>query len=107
MELEQMQGIQPGIYHRYGVLDDNDDDDDDEEEQRARDRREKFMMEAEYSSGAYSSVLVAAMANMGIQDNNGSSGSSGADEGQQEGEQQGGQEGQGIGNWSLLAHPGE
>ena len=101
-----MQGIQPGIYHRYGVLDDNDDDDDDEEEQRARDRRDKFMMEAEYSSGAYSSVLVAAMANMGIQDNTGSSSSS-PDEGQQESEQQGGPSGQGIGNWSLLAHPGE
>jgi hypothetical protein len=57
--LEQMQGMPPGMYHRYGVLDDMEDEEDDSTEHIG-----------EYnSSGVYSTdMLVADMAGLGVND---------------------------------------
>lgn len=98
--LEQIQGVPPGMYHRYGVLDDMDDDEDEEHV-------------GDFSnSGSYNAdMLVAGMAGLGVDDPSeavqlpstsgpGASGSGETEATAQEG-------GASISNWSLLAHPGE
>jgi hypothetical protein len=97
--LEQIQGMPPGMYHRYGVLDDMDDD---EDEPSREDMGDGFG-----SSGAYNAdMLVAGMAGLGVSDAaEGGEQPGGAEEGAG-GSEEGGA-GRGIGNWSLLAHPGE
>jgi hypothetical protein len=96
--LEQIQGMPPGMYHRYGVLDDMDDD---EDEPSREDMADGFG-----GSGAYNAdMLVAGMAGLGVSDAaEGGEQPSGAEEGAA-GSEEGGA-GRGIGNWSLLAHPG-
>jgi hypothetical protein len=96
--LEQIQGMPPGMYHRYGVLDDMDDD---EDEPSREDMGDGFG-----SSGAYNAdMLVAGMAGLGMSDAaEGGEQPGGAEEGAA-GNGDGGA-GRGIGNWSLLAHPG-
>jgi hypothetical protein len=92
MDLDQMQGVQPTLYHRYGVL-----DDDEEDEEANRRDEEEF-------NASYNSVLVAAMANMGINDTTGDMAGSSSGNGMAAGE---GQDMPSLTNWSLLAHPGE
>lgn len=100
--LEQIQGVPPGMYHRYGVLDDMDDDDD----EPGGDHIGEFN-----SNNAYNAdMLVAGMAGLGVNDS--------AEEAEQPAigspaggteagdEAAGGQGGASISNWSLLAHPG-
>eukprot|EP00882_Tetradesmus_deserticola_P007003 GHRQ01007375.1.p1 GENE.GHRQ01007375.1~~GHRQ01007375.1.p1 ORF type:complete len:640 (+),score=275.14 GHRQ01007375.1:966-2885(+) len=96
--LEQIQGMPPGMYHRYGVLDDMDDD---EDEPSREDMGDGFG-----SSGAYSAdMLVAGMAGLGVTDAaEAGEQPAGAEEGAAGSEE--GSAGRGIGNWSLLAHPG-
>jgi hypothetical protein len=104
--LEQMQGMPPGMYHRYGVLDDMEDEEDDSTEHIG-----------EYnSSGVYSTdMLVADMAGLGVNDSSeaGERSSTSVEaaagvQGLEEGDGQGAAD-QGvavISSWSLLAHPG-
>jgi hypothetical protein len=97
--LEPIQGMPPGMYHRYGVLDDMDDD---EDEPGGADMGDGFG-----GSGAYNAdMLVAGMAGLGVSDDAAEGGEQpdGAEEGPA-GSEEGGA-GRGIGNWSLLAHPG-
>lgn len=96
--LEQIQGMPPGMYHRYGVLDDMDDD---EDEPSREDMGDGFG-----GSGAYNAdMLVAGMAGLGVSDAaEAGEQPGGAEEGAAGGEEGGA--GRGIGNWSLLAHPG-
>ncbi|WIA10355.1 hypothetical protein OEZ85_010547 [Tetradesmus obliquus] len=96
--LEQIQGMPPGMYHRYGVLDDMDDD---EDEPSREDMGDGFG-----GSGAYNAdMLVAGMAGLGVSDAAAAGEQpGGAEEGAAGGEEGGA--GRGIGNWSLLAHPG-
>jgi len=107
MDLEQMQGMQPALYHRYGVLDDGDDDDDDE-------AGPSDGTPGDFGSTEYGTMLAAAMQNMDI------SGSGGAGEFEGgavvvgdvvrerdvEGEPEGGSAQGTGGSWSLLARPG-
>jgi hypothetical protein len=105
--LEQIQGMPPGMYHRYGVLDDDMEDDDDDNADHAGD----FSDAAGGAVGMYSAnMLVAGMASLGVHDT-AAAASDAADaagvaagEGDEAGTS-GGAAGQG--NWSLLAHPGE
>ncbi|GBF89982.1 hypothetical protein Rsub_02688 [Raphidocelis subcapitata] len=106
MDLEQMTGMQPALYHRYGVLDD--DGDDDEEGAAGAGAG------GEYGNSAYGSMLAAAMQNMDLSDGSGGGGSGGGDDGvlgevkerEVEGVSGGGGGGGTGGSWSLLAHPG-
>ena len=110
--LEQIQGMPPGMYHRYGVLDDDMDDDDDENPEHA----ENFSngagdTGAASSAGMYSAdMLVAGMASLGVHDASESAEAAAGAQGPAE--EGGGAAGDGSGaagqgKWSLLAHPGE
>lgn len=105
--LEQIQGMPPGVYHRYGVLDDDMEDDDDDNTDHAAD----FNDAAGGAVGMYSAdMLVAGMASLGVHDTTAAASDAAdaaggaAGEGDEAGTS-GGAAGQG--NWSLLAHPGE
>lgn len=120
-----MQGMQPALYHRYGVLDDIDDDDEEGGDAAAA---TGLGGSGDYSGAAYGTMLAAAMQNMDISGDggSGSNGGSGGGAGssgegldgvvlgdvvrEREVEGLGGGEsgsGQGTGgSWSLLAHPG-
>ncbi|KAI8474021.1 MAG: SIT4 phosphatase-associated protein-domain-containing protein [Monoraphidium minutum] len=126
LDLEQMQGMQPALYHRYGVLDDIDDDDDEDEGAASGLAAPGALgggggAGGEYGGAAYGTMLAAAMQNMDISDAGGSGrglegeggggpAGGGAPEGGG-GAEGGGGEGVGgaraaDGGWSLLAHPG-
>ncbi len=110
-----MQGMQPALYHRYGVLDDGDDDEDEGGGAAGGGGP------GDFSSTAYGTMLAAAMQNMDLTDGGGAGGGAGVFEGgvvlgdvvrEREVEGLGGEEGEGSsgqgtsGSWSLLAHPG-
>lgn len=90
------------MYHRYGVLDDMDDDEDE-----AGEHSGDFSSNHIYSAD----MLVAGMAGLGVNDSTDEMeqpAASAADAAAgSEGEAAGGQNLGNIGNWSLLAHPGE
>lgn len=105
--LEQIQGMPPGMYHRYGVLDDDMEDEDDENAEHAGDFSNGAANSGPAgSAGIYSAdMLVAGMAGLGVHDPaepEVSLGSAG-----EEGETADSSGAAGQGNWSLLAHPGE
>lgn len=100
--LEQIQAVAPGMYHRYGVLDDMDDDDDE-----AADHIGEFNSNAAYNAD----MLVAGMAGLGVNDSEEEdeqqpAASAAAPAAGIEEEAAGSQGVGSIGNWSLLAHPG-
>jgi hypothetical protein len=110
MDLEQMQGMQPALYHRYGVLDEGDEDED--EGGGSGDGSSGGAGAVDYSGSAYGTMLAAAMQNMDLNDSSGGPSGSGGEfeasavlrdvvrEREVEAE-----DGKG-GSWSLLAHPG-
>ena len=107
MESLEMQGMPPGMYHRYGVLDDDMDEEDDDNADHAG-----GFSNAAGSSGAgvyTADMLVAGMAGLGVQDPDEAAEASGAAAGQQgvEGAADGSNAPAGQGSWSLMAHPGE
>lgn len=116
--LEQIQGMPPGMYHRYGVLDDDMEDEEDDSTEHAGD----FGSAAganNGSGGIYNAdLLVAGMAGLEVDDPAESSadGANGVAAGAAAA---GGAAGEGgsvaaesaaagrQGTWSLMAHPGE
>ncbi|KAF8069431.1 DHC1 [Scenedesmus sp. PABB004] len=108
--LEQIQGMPPGMYHRYGVLDDIDDDDDEPGEPGpdAFGSAPPGAATGAGGAGDYNAdMLVAGMAGLGVSDGPDGDGAAGAGaEPGAEAGAEGGAGGAGIGNWSLLAHPG-
>ncbi len=114
LDLEQMQGMQPTLYHRYGVLDDVDDDDDNDNE--GANAAHAAGGDA-FNANAYGSILADAMQRMDISD--GAAGAEGADGAAggygghravgagEPGDERGAQGGANIGSWSLLSHPWE
>lgn len=119
--LEQIQGMPPGMYHRYGVLDDDMEDEDDD---NAVDHAGGFDALAAAggaggaAAGIYSAdMLVAGMAGLGVSDPSegdeaaAGAGAAGGDAAGgvagDEGEAAGSSGAAGQGNWSLLSHPGE
>lgn len=100
--LEQIQGMPPGMYHRYGVLDDMDDDEDEE-------GTSEHIGEFNGNSAYNADMLVAGMAGLGVNDSAEASEQPGGAEGGAVGSEDSaaGQGVGGISNWSLLAHPGE
>lgn len=107
--LEQMQGMPPGMYHRYGVLDEDMDEDDEERAENAG----GFSNGAGTSgTGVYTAdMLVAGMAGLGVQDNEdvaeGDEAAAGKQEGEAAADSSSSSRPAGQGNWSLMAHPGE
>jgi hypothetical protein len=106
--LEPIQGMPPGMYHRYGVLDDDMEDDEDDSTEHAGD----FSAGNNGSGGMYNAdLLVAGMAGLGVHDSaeleagaaaDVPAGASGEDGVAVDSSAAGGQ-----GTWSLMAHPGE
>lgn len=116
--LEQIQGMPPGMYHRYGVLDDDMEDEEDDSTEHAGD----FGSAAGANSGSggiyNADLLVAGMAGLEVDDPVESS-ADGADGAAAGAAAAGGAAGEGgsaaaesaaaggQGTWSLMAHPGE
>ncbi|KIZ05115.1 Serine/threonine-protein phosphatase 6 regulatory subunit 2 [Monoraphidium neglectum] len=132
MDLEQMQGMQPTLYHRYGVLDDDGDDEEEEEAPGTSAGASEGAAAAGYEGGggdarAYGTMLAAAMQHVDLSDSGGGGleggGGGGGGGGEEEADEAvvlgevrereveapssgGAGAGQGTGSWSLLAHPG-
>lgn len=116
--LEQIQGMPPGMYHRYGVLDDDMEDEEDDSTEHAGD----FGSAASANSGSggiyNADLLVAGMAGLEVDDPAESSaeGADGAAAGAAAAGSAAGEGGSaaaesaaagGQAAWSLMAHPGE
>jgi hypothetical protein len=108
--LEPIQGMPHGMYHRYGVLDEDMEDDEDDSTEHAGDFSNSAGNNG--SGGMYNAdLLVAGMAGLGVHDPaeleadavaDAAAGASGEDGVAVDSTAAGGQ-----GNWSLMAHPGE
>jgi hypothetical protein len=106
---EQMQGMQPALYHRYGALDEGDEDEDEAGGgDAAAGGGDGGGMD--YGGSAYGTMLAAAMQNMDLNDSGGGDGDGGSGGGgvladvvhEREVEAEGGK----GDSWSLLAHTG-